>query len=340
MSVVVSSGPAGRAGPVARRRHRRLPGHHRCSWQPPISRRRCTDPNSTTRESGTVIVWTPDGQRPYGFPPSTSSVSSGPPIETIPSLTGSDAAPAPPPPSRPWAWLPTARNQYSSTVPNGQVISWNPTGTALEGCDRRHQRLRRGRNPWSSPQWYRHGVRGHRRPRGPGAGARQRQRSSRAVMSSEQHSGTGNVRPPRDDRHPLQPVVMARSDGGCELCEAARLTTWYHEDDVCWVADCEICAVPMVVWRTARHRTARGRSRAHAGRSSAGWPTTCSGRGRGRSTPSCARSPTTSTPMPAIRAGGCAAGRRPVDPDRVRRTWPRPGTAPRGTEQPERSGPS
>ena len=36
---------------------------------------------------------------------------------------------------------------------------------------------------------------------------------------------------------------------GCELCEAARLTTWYHEDDVCWVADCEICAVPMVVWR-------------------------------------------------------------------------------------------
>ena len=35
----------------------------------------------------------------------------------------------------------------------------------------------------------------------------------------------------------------------CELCEAARITTWYHEDEVCWVADCEICAVPMVVWR-------------------------------------------------------------------------------------------
>ncbi len=35
----------------------------------------------------------------------------------------------------------------------------------------------------------------------------------------------------------------------CELCQAARITTWYHEDDVCWVADCEICAVPMVVWR-------------------------------------------------------------------------------------------
>ncbi|HXW35509.1 MAG TPA: hypothetical protein VEJ87_13100 [Acidimicrobiales bacterium] len=35
----------------------------------------------------------------------------------------------------------------------------------------------------------------------------------------------------------------------CELCQAARLTTWYHEDDLCWVADCEICGVPMVVWK-------------------------------------------------------------------------------------------
>lgn len=35
----------------------------------------------------------------------------------------------------------------------------------------------------------------------------------------------------------------------CDLCAAERLTTWYHEDAVCWVADCEICDVPMVVWR-------------------------------------------------------------------------------------------
>ncbi|MHB8670990.1 MAG: hypothetical protein ACYDAD_10625, partial [Acidimicrobiales bacterium] len=34
----------------------------------------------------------------------------------------------------------------------------------------------------------------------------------------------------------------------CELCEAARITPWHHEDEVCWVADCEICDVPMVVW--------------------------------------------------------------------------------------------
>lgn len=42
--------------------------------------------------------------------------------------------------------------------------------------------------------------------------------------------------------------MVAVADG-CELCEAARLTPWYHEDDVCWVAECEACSVPMVVWR-------------------------------------------------------------------------------------------
>ena len=35
----------------------------------------------------------------------------------------------------------------------------------------------------------------------------------------------------------------------CELCEAARITPWFYEDEVCWIAECEICAVPMVVWR-------------------------------------------------------------------------------------------
>jgi hypothetical protein len=27
------------------------------------------------------------------------------------------------------------------------------------------------------------------------------------------------------------------------------MTEWFHEDEVCWVADCEVCDVPMVVWR-------------------------------------------------------------------------------------------
>ena len=39
------------------------------------------------------------------------------------------------------------------------------------------------------------------------------------------------------------------TEAGCDLCEAAPLTTWHYEDDVCWVADCEVCSVPMVVWR-------------------------------------------------------------------------------------------
>ena len=40
---------------------------------------------------------------------------------------------------------------------------------------------------------------------------------------------------------------------GCDLCEAARFTPWFHEDDVCWIAECEVCSVPMVVWN--RHGT-------------------------------------------------------------------------------------
>ena len=41
----------------------------------------------------------------------------------------------------------------------------------------------------------------------------------------------------------------------CDLCEAARITPWFHEDDLCWIAECEICAVPMVVWKEPRRRT-------------------------------------------------------------------------------------
>ncbi len=46
------------------------------------------------------------------------------------------------------------------------------------------------------------------------------------------------------DDHPERQVAVA-----CDLCEAAPLTRRYHEDDLCWIADCEICDVPMVVWR-------------------------------------------------------------------------------------------
>ena len=36
----------------------------------------------------------------------------------------------------------------------------------------------------------------------------------------------------------------------CELCEAAVVTTRYFDNELCWIGDCEICVVPMVVWRT------------------------------------------------------------------------------------------
>ena len=36
----------------------------------------------------------------------------------------------------------------------------------------------------------------------------------------------------------------------CELCEATPFTEWFHSDDLCWIAECDSCSVPMVVWRT------------------------------------------------------------------------------------------
>lgn len=44
--------------------------------------------------------------------------------------------------------------------------------------------------------------------------------------------------------------AMPAIDEDCDLCEAARFTHWYFEDDDCWIADCEVCSVPMVVWRS------------------------------------------------------------------------------------------
>jgi hypothetical protein len=43
--------------------------------------------------------------------------------------------------------------------------------------------------------------------------------------------------------------VTGGSVASCDLCEAAHLSPWHFEDDVCWVADCEVCDVPMVVWK-------------------------------------------------------------------------------------------
>ena len=52
------------------------------------------------------------------------------------------------------------------------------------------------------------------------------------------------------------PTVFGASTVGvmpissCELCAADRMTTWWFEDDLCGVAECDACGVPMVVWKT------------------------------------------------------------------------------------------
>jgi len=91
----------------------------------------CTHENSTAITAGTVIRWNPQGAAPLG---STVSVvvSSGPPIETIPTLAGSTCAAATTTLQAIGMQI-SCTNQYSDTVPDGQVVSWNPTGTAPEG---------------------------------------------------------------------------------------------------------------------------------------------------------------------------------------------------------------
>jgi serine/threonine-protein kinase len=91
----------------------------------------CTHANSTTVKAGTVISWTPTGHATE-FSTVQVTVSSGPPTETIPSLTGSTCAAA-------TALLhgvglvAQCTSVYNPTVASGEIISWTPTGSALEG---------------------------------------------------------------------------------------------------------------------------------------------------------------------------------------------------------------
>ncbi len=103
-----------------------------------------------------------------------------------------------------------------------------------QGGDRQ---ARAGRGGRLEPRAGGRGLRGgRRRGRGLGAGeavaggwrARRGGRAHRGLPGPSRFGMTGN--------------------GGCELCEAAPITTRYHEDELCWVAECEACGVPMVVW--------------------------------------------------------------------------------------------
>lgn len=48
------------------------------------------------------------------------------------------------------------------------------------------------------------------------------------------------------DAEHQRPFPPAEPD--CELCRADRWTHWYAVTDDGWIADCEVCAVPMAVW--------------------------------------------------------------------------------------------
>ena len=43
----------------------------------------------------------------------------------------------------------------------------------------------------------------------------------------------------------------------CDLCRALKLTPWFFEDEICWIAECEICETPMVVWRSEERRVGK-----------------------------------------------------------------------------------
>src|SRR3954465_15174092 len=49
--------------------------------------------------------------------------------------------------------------------------------------------------------------------------------------------------PPPDD------TTAPTGDTECLLCKAEHITPWYLDDDMCWIAECTICTLPMVVWR-------------------------------------------------------------------------------------------
>jgi hypothetical protein len=44
--------------------------------------------------------------------------------------------------------------------------------------------------------------------------------------------------------YPLSEMI----DPNCELCRRERLTEWYHLDHVCWMAECALCGIPMIIF--------------------------------------------------------------------------------------------
>ncbi|MDE3086966.1 MAG: PASTA domain-containing protein, partial [Acidobacteriota bacterium] len=91
----------------------------------------CSHANSTSVHAGSVISSSPQDRAPLGSTIQVT-VSSGPPVETIPSLTGATCQGATTA-LQAVGLVAQCQNQYSATIPDGQVVSWSPTGQAPEG---------------------------------------------------------------------------------------------------------------------------------------------------------------------------------------------------------------
>jgi serine/threonine-protein kinase len=130
VQVVLSSGPPPVSVPVLSTVTNDCPGVTAALAQAHLTAN-CSYQNSTTVAKGGVIDWNPKGTAIYGTSVS-AIISSGPPIVTIPSLSGSTCSGA-------TATLQalnlaaSCAQDWSSTVPNGQVIDWNPKGNAPYG---------------------------------------------------------------------------------------------------------------------------------------------------------------------------------------------------------------
>ncbi|RIK07235.1 MAG: tryptophan synthase subunit alpha [Acidobacteria bacterium] len=48
----------------------------------------------------------------------------------------------------------------------------------------------------------------------------------------------------------MRAAMDAEKDPHCLLCRAERVTHWFYDDDECWIAECDQCDTPMVVWRS------------------------------------------------------------------------------------------
>ena len=75
------------------------------------------------------------------------------------------------------------------------------------------------------------------------------ERPDRLVRPALHQLARRQARPADPPTRRLADRMALPYDPSCDLCEAAHLSEWHHEDDVCWVADCEVCGVPMVVWK-------------------------------------------------------------------------------------------